>query len=110
MPTQRQRGPDIQLLQTDFRGAMPICAHTQAVGWCCWVLDGLVPTLPKTGSRILDGSPKPLVLQPPICKSVNPSSAAQGNIINHKHKMSPLVRDLFGFSLLFNYKLGIVLV
>lgn len=47
---------------------MPICACIQAVVWCCWATGGLAPTLPKIGSRILDGSPKPLELQFPICK------------------------------------------
>lgn len=34
-----------------------------------WGTEGLVPTLPKIGSRILDGSSKPLALQLPSCKS-----------------------------------------
>lgn len=52
---------------------MPICTCTRAVGWRCWDLDGVqedrVATLPIIGPRMLDGSPKPLVLQLPVCTS-----------------------------------------
>lgn len=54
------------------RGHVHLCLHMgsgMALLGFGWGTGGRVPTLPKIGSRILDGSPKPLVLQLPVCKS-----------------------------------------
>lgn len=82
---------------------MPLCAHIKGLGWGM----GLPPTSHKMSSRILDGSATPSTRQVP---AVNTHSAACGNVIHHKGEMPPPVRDSLGFSPIFSYKLGVVLL
>lgn len=82
---------------------MPICARIKGLGWGV----GLVPTSHKMSSRVLDGSAKPSSHQFP---SGNADCAACGNVTQHKGEMPPPLRDLFGFSPVFSYKLGVVLL